>query len=279
MTGHTIEMQDSRLARFRQLVHTQTGIKMPAAKRPMIESRLRRRLIELHLTTLDDYLRYIFDGGHLTAELPHIIDQMTTNKTDFFREDSHYRLLRQVMIPAALQQSAASFMFWSAAASTGAEAWSAAMELAEAARLDPRLEWRILGTDITERVIALARTAVYSTTELAPIPAPLRSAYVMAGKGPEGHLRGRIVPELRKHVSFHNLNLMVQPFRIAGNMDVVFLRNVLIYFEPDLQARVIAACADKIRPGGYFVVGHSESMVVQHPDLTPIAPGAYRKRK
>lgn len=282
MTTFTDNRHGVRLTRFRHLVHAQTGIKMPEAKGPMIESRLRRRLIELGLRSLDDYLRHIFDRGHLTEEMPHIINQMTTNKTDFFREDAHYRLLREVMVPAALRRAGPGrttrFLFWSAAASTGAEAWSAAMELADAAAQDSRLDWSILGTDISERVLTQARTAVYSAAELAPVPPLLRAAYVMAGRGPTGRTRGRIVPELRARVRFRSLNLMTQPFEIAGGLDVVFLRNVLIYFEPALQARVIAGCVAKVRPGGHFVVGHSESMVVQHPDLTPVAPGAFRKK-
>lgn len=269
-----------RLDRFRALVHEVTGIRLPPSKDLMIESRLRKRLIHLGLSDLDVYLRRLFDEGALAGELPHIVDLLTTNKTDFFREDAHYRLLAERMLPEALRRgppgAPVRFRLWSAAASTGAEAWSAAMLLARAAEADPRLDWAILGTDISRRVLEVARRAVYPAAELHPVPEALRRAYVMTGReGVAG--RGRIVPELRARVRFAELNLMDLPYPVETGLDAVFLRNVLIYFEPPVQARVSSGVAAHLRPGGYLVVGHSESMTVRDPSLTQIAPGVFRK--
>ncbi|MCA2012722.1 chemotaxis protein CheR [Cereibacter sphaeroides] len=271
-----------RLDQFRDLVHQETGIRLPPSKDVMIASRLRKRLIALEMPSIDHYLSHLFDDDGLDNELPEIIDLLTTNKTDFFREQAHYRLLKERIIPEALARTragqATKFRFWSAAASTGAEAWSAAMVLAQAASVDKRLDWRILGTDISTRVLDIARTAIYPVSEFHPIPPELRSTYIMTGKGEDG-LRGRIVPELRARVRFAEMNLIETPYRIDHGLDVAFLRNVLIYFEPALQNRVVRAVAAHLRPGGYLVVGHAESMIVRVPGLHAVAPGVYRNEE
>ncbi len=257
-----------------------TGIKLPESKRSMIEARLRRRLIALGLPDLGAYLTHLFEEQGLERELPRIVDLLTTNKTDFFREPEHYRMLSERLIPEALNRvpgrDRVRFRLWSAAASTGAEAWSAAMLLARAAEAAPRLDWAILGTDISRRVLDVARRAIYPESDLAPVPAPLREAYTMRGRGPDGAPAIRIVPELRARVRFAPLNLLSAPHAVDTGLDLVFLRNVLIYFEPEIQARVIAGVARHLRPQGHLIVGHSESMSVQKPGLRQIAPGVFR---
>lgn len=266
------------LAKLRSLVHAETGIKLPPGKDVMIETRLKRRLIDLNMPDMDAYLDLLFANGGLDAEFPTIVDLMTTNKTDFFREDSHFQILVSQIVPSVLRAlptgASKRFKVWSAAASSGEEAWTISMLLAKAAQQDPRLEWAILGTDISNRVLERANRAVYTKSDLAPVPDGLRSKYVMMAKD---QASGRIVPELRARVRFESLNLTKTPYAIDHGLDVVFLRNVLIYFEPDMQARVIAQCASHLRAGGYFFVGHSESMTVNQPNLTQIAPGVFRK--
>ncbi|WP_439105237.1 CheR family methyltransferase [Celeribacter marinus] len=266
------------LAKLRSLVHAETGIKLPQGKDVMIETRLKRRLIDLNMPDMNAYLNLLFANGGLDAEFPKIVDLMTTNKTDFFREDSHFQILVSQILPSVLRALPAGaskrFKVWSAAASSGEEAWTISMLLAKAAQQDPRLEWAILGTDISNRVLERANRAVYTKSDLAPVPDGLRSKYVMMAKD---QASGRIVPELRARVRFESLNLTKPPYAIDNGLDVVFLRNVLIYFEPEMQARVIAQCASHLRAGGYFFVGHSESMTVNQLNLTQIAPGVFRK--
>lgn len=269
------------LERFRKLVHAETGIKLPQSKDLMIESRLRRRLITLDLPDIGAYLESLFgDPRCLATELPEIVDLMTTNKTDFFREDAHYRILAQRLIPEALNRAGPGrtvrYKLWSAASSTGAEAWSAAMVLADAAKKDPRFDWAIMGTDISRRVIGVAEKAIYSDAELAPVPAPMREAYLMAGRDGTAD-RARIIPELRARVRFAQLNLMDAPYSMDKELDLIFLRNVLIYFEPEVQVRVVKAISSHLRTRGYLIVGHSESMTVQQPHLMQVAPGVFRK--
>ncbi|OWY06425.1 MULTISPECIES: CheR family methyltransferase [unclassified Thioclava] len=269
----------ARLDRFRDLVHEVSGIRLRESKNVMIESRLRKRMVALGLPTLDAYLGHLFDDGAMREELPRIIDLITTNKTDFFREPAHYRFLEERIIPECLAPAPAGrtvrFRLWSAAASTGAEAWSAAMLLARAAQADRRLDWAILGTDISHRVLQIAQNAVFPLSDLEPVPPALRDAYLMQGrKGPVR--QARIVPELRARVRFAPMNLMEIPYPIETGLDVVMLRNVLIYFDPPTQHRVLAALARHLRRGGYLIVGHSESMIVQVPSLVQMAPGVFR---
>lgn len=268
-----------KLEHFGRLVHRVTGIQMPPSKHLMIESRLRKRLIALGMPDISAYLRHLFDENALDAELPEIIDLMTTNKTDFYREPAHFLILSETLVPDALARRPATgpvrFRLWSAAASTGAEAWTAAMVLADIAVRSPRLDWAILGTDISRRVLATARRAVYPEADVQRAPAPLVSRYVMAGRG-EGSRLCRIVPELRARVRFAELNLIDPPYSVKTGLDVVFLRNVLIYFEPEMQDRVITKIATHLRPGGHLIVGHSVSMTVRSPGLREVAPGVFK---
>lgn len=263
--------------RFLALVAAETGIRLAPAKLQMIEGRLRRRLTALGLPDLAAYLARVFEPGRLDEELPHVIEALTTNKTDFFREPAHFDLLRDRILPEALARPGrARFKLWSAAASTGAEAWSAAMLLAEAARRRPGFRFAVLGTDISRGVLAEARRAVYPAEVTAPVPAPLAARYLMQGRAP-GPPRRRILPELRRHVQFARLNLMETPYPVDRDLDVIFLRNVLIYFDRATQGRVIAALAPHLKQGGYLIVGHSESMTVRLPGLDPVAPAVFRK--
>ena len=276
-----VAAQARHAARFRQVVHESTGIQLPASKDRMIEGRLRPRVVALGLSDVAAYFRFLFEEDGLRGELPVVVDLITTNKTDFFREASHFQALRNVMIPRALKARRRAgrvpFKLWSAAASTGAEAWSAAMVLSEARADAPELDWAVLGTDISGRVLAVARRAIYPEADLSPVPAALRDRYAMVGRGPDGTPLRRIVPELRQRVRFEALNLMEASHPIDRDLDAVFLRNVLIYFDPPTQRRVIAGVASHLRPGGHLVVGHAESMIVRQPDLRPVMPAVFEK--
>lgn len=269
--------------RFRELIYRETGIKMPASKNHLVSSRLRKRLIALGLETLDDYLAHIFDDGGLEEEWAEIIDLVTTNKTDFFREPAHFEFLAKVAVPKALARAHGSgpvrFRLWSAAASIGAEAHTAAMILAEAAIASPRLDWRILGTDISVGALEVARRGVYPADDLVPVPAHLRLRYAMTGRKSETSSEVRIVPELRRRIRFDQLNLIDPPYPVAHGLDVIMLRNVLIYFDAPQQAQVISAVTDHLRSGGHLLVGHAESMIVADPRLVQLAPATFRKKE
>lgn len=270
-----------RFDQFTRMVQEAIGVRLPASKRLMVESRLGRRMRELGFTSAEDYFRHIFDGGALEEELGTIFDAVTTNKTDFFREAEHFIQLTEKLIPARLSKRKASgagsmFKVWSAAASTGAEAYTAAMVLADRASRRGEFEWGILGTDINTRVLAEARRAIYPAATIAPVPAPFRERFLMRGHG-ERVGQWRIIPGLRRRVRFQQLNLMDKTYPVDHDLDVIFLRNVLIYFDPADQAKVIARLASHLAPQGHLFVGHSEGMVVRHPALTQVGPAVFRK--
>jgi chemotaxis protein methyltransferase CheR len=284
MSHHRVsDMVDEgpRFDRFSRMVQDSIGVQLPASKRVMVESRLRRRITELGLGSVDAYFRHLFDNGALSDELDTIFDAVTTNKTDYFREAEHFIHLTERIIPGRLSRRQATgrssmFKVWSAAASTGAEAYTAAMVLADRESRRGAFEWRILGTDINRTVLIEAKRAVYSDAIIQPVPAAFRERFLMRGQGPQKG-NWRVVPDLRRRVNFQKMNLMDSHYPVDRDLDVIFLRNVLIYFSEADQARVITQLADHLAPSGHLIVGHAEGMVVRHPRLRQVAPAVYRK--
>lgn len=267
--------------RFSRMVQQSIGVQLPASKRVMVESRLRRRVHELGLGSVDDYFRHLFDNGGLSQELDTIFDAVTTNKTDYFREAEHFIHLTERIIPARLSRRQATgrssmFKVWSAAASTGAEAYTAAMVLADRESRRGAFEWRILGTDINRKVLMEAKRAVYPEAVIQPVPAAFRDRFLMRGQGPQKG-NWRVVPDLRRRVSFQKMNLMDRQYPVDRDLDVIFLRNVLIYFSEEDQARVIAQLSSHLAHHGHLIVGHAEGMVVRHPSLRQVGPAVYCK--
>lgn len=273
--------ESPRFDRFSRMVQEAIGVQLPASKKVMVESRLRRRITELGFDTVDEYLAHLFDNNRLTEELDVIFDAVTTNKTDFFREAEHFIHLTERIIPSRLSRRQATgrssmFKVWSAAASTGAEAYTAAMVLADRESRRGAFEWRILGTDINRTVLAEAKRAVYPDLMVQPVPPQFRDRFLMRGEGPQKG-KWRVVPDLRRRVSFQKMNLMDRHYPVDRDVDVIFLRNVLIYFSEDDQARVIAQLADHLTHHGHLIVGHAEGMIVRHPHLRQVGPAVYRK--
>lgn len=266
--------------RFSDLIRSRTGIQLPVHRRQMIESRLRPRINALGAKGFEAYLVQLFEHGLLDQELPLVIDLLTTNKTDFYREATHFDFLVQEALPEAIRRAGAQqprLKIWSAASSEGAEAYTTAIVLSEAQRAGQRFTYAILGTDISQRMLERARRAVYTQEQLAPVPAELRARYTMQGRPPAHAGTARIVPELRDRVQFLHLNLMDSTYPVDRDVDVIFLRNVLIYFGPEDQAAVVSRMVSHLRPGGHLIVGHSESMVVSHPQMTQHSPSIFRK--
>ena len=266
--------------RFSDLIRSRTGIQLPVHRRQMIESRLRPRILALKAKGFEGYLAQLFDHGLLEDELPLAIDLLTTNKTDFFREPSHFDFLVKEALPEAIRRAGpqpARMKIWSAASSEGAEAYTTAIVLAEAQRAGNRFSYAILGTDISQRMLERGQRAIYSQEQLAPVPAELRARYTMQGRPPAHAGTARIVPELRDRVQFMYVNLMDQSYPVDRDVDVIFLRTVLIYFGAEDQAAVVSRMVSHLRPGGHLIVGHSESMVVNHPQMTQHSPSIFRK--
>jgi chemotaxis methyl-accepting protein methylase len=262
-----------------RLVEQHAGIRLPPVKRTMVEGRLRRRVRALGLPDLAAYGRAVFSGGLLAREFPHIVDCVTTNKTDFFREPQQFDLLSQSLLQAMQENPArrgGALKLWSAAASIGAEAYTIAMVAAERFGAESRA-FGVLGTDISPTVLETARGAIYPAAMAEPIPPALRERYLMFARDPKRE-EFRIVPELRRLVRFEPINLMAESYAQPRDFDAVFCRNVLIYFSHDIQIAVVDRLVDHLVVGGYLFLGHSEALTASRPDrLRQIAPSLFQK--
>lgn len=273
-----LDMRDFQ--RIATLIGNEVGIKLPPAKRLMVEGRLRRRLRHLQMDTFADYGDFLFRKGGLERELPFLINAVTTNKTDFFREPEHFECMEKILIPsllAARGERTPLLKVWSAASSTGAEAYTIAMVLADMASARRDYRFAVLGTDISTDVLETGRRAVYPAELVAPVPPGMQSRYLMHARRPGARAEVRIVPELRRQVRFDRLNLMDDHYPYDRDVDIIFLRNVLIYFDKQDQAAVITRLIGHLRPGGYLLLGHSESMIGTSITMRQIAPAVFQK--
>ena len=271
-------LQERHFAELTRLIEDHTGIRLPSVKRTMVEGRLRKRVRALGLKDLSEYGAAIFEG-RLGDEFAHVVDCVTTNKTDFFREPQHFAFLRDTAIPALLKlrrPAGAPLKFWSAASSIGAEAYTIAFVLADILGLDGP-PFSILGTDISRDVLEQARRAVYPLALAEPIPEAVQRRYLMFARD-ASRPEFRVVPELRQRVRFEPLNLMDDRFAVDSDFDVIFCRNVLIYFAKPTQDAVLKRLTAHLRPGGYLLLGHSESLAGNdHAELRPVAPTVFRR--
>jgi len=257
------DMSNELFKRLSEFIYAECGIKMPLSKKTMLESRLMKRLRTIGLTTFHEYCNYLFSPEGIANELVHMINVVTTNKTDFFREPQHFEYLMEYAVPNLIERSGTGIrkplMVWSAACSSGEEPYTLAMILDAFSRRVPGFKYLILGTDISTRVIEAARLGIYREERVAPIPEELRKNYLMRSRDRNRGLV-RIVPELREHVKFRRLNFMDRDFGMREKMDIIFCRNVLIYFDRPTQEKVLARLCRHLHTGGYLFTGHSETI-------------------
>jgi chemotaxis protein methyltransferase CheR len=265
-----LDVSDEEMLLFQQLFKRYIGLYLPFSKKALLCSRLSRRLVELGLSDLRGYYALISQPQE-EAERQRAIDLITTNETYFFREQKHFDALRDDILP---QISARNEMkIWSAASSTGEEAYSIAMLLDDCRAHHP---WSIQASDISQRVLTFARRALYPMVRGEHIPKPYLSRYCLCGTGEyEGHFL--IDQRIRRRVAFEQRNLLNLPTEMDEKFDVVFLRNVIIYFDFPTKVDVIQGVIRKIRPGGWLIVGHSESLHGMPLDLQMFAPSIYRR--
>lgn len=267
--------------RFRELIRSLTGISLPQSKVVMIEQRLRKRVLAFGLADTETYLGQLLEGQGMEEELRIVIDLITTNTTSFFRESDHFDFLVNEALPNRLAQAKGGqrprFKLWSAAASEGAEAYTSAMVLAEARRRGATFDFAVLATDISQRMLERGAEAVYGADQLSTVPPDLVKRYFLSSRHPSVAGKVRVVPELRRHVRFRHLNLMDESYPVDRDVDLIFLRNVLIYFDGPDQERVVARLASHVATGGYLVVGHAESMVVRMDGLRQVRPTIFQK--
>jgi chemotaxis protein methyltransferase CheR len=267
MTVATIT--DREFMQFQRFIYDAAGITMADGKQALVSGRLAKRLAHYQMESYGDYLR-LLESRAQPGELQMAVDLLTTNETYFFREPKHFALLRELALEAADKHR--SLRVWSAASSSGEEPYSIAMVLADALGDAP---WEVLGTDISTRVLQRARSGHYPMERASQMPANYLKRFCLKGQGSE---EGTMLIEraLRQRVQFQHLNLNA-PLPRMGTFDVIFLRNVMIYFSLETKRQVVARLLAQLRPGGYFLIGHSETLNDINDSLTAVAPSIYRK--
>lgn len=274
-------LSDQVFSRFSRLVYDQCGINLTAHKKTMLEARLRKRLRALGLRSFDEYAELIFSGERPKEELVNLIDVVTTNKTDFFREPAHFDFLLKEALPKMIATYrvgiSRKLRVWSAGCSSGEEPYTLAMLLSEFAQQVPGFDFSILATDISTQILETARLGIYREEKTEPIPLELKKKYLMRSKNPEKK-ELRIVPELRGKVTFRHLNLMEDNFEIREPIDILFCRNVIIYFDQATQKRLLTKLSRHLFPGRYIFMGHSETLHSMNLPLQQMAPSVYRKK-
>lgn len=253
-------------ARISALLHERTGIELRPGKETLVSGRLDRRLRHHGLTSFVEYVQVLEQDE---AEVEQLVDLLTTHETSFFREPAHFERLRA--IAAGHPPGAGPLRVWSAAASTGEEAWSAAMTLADV--LGPDGAWDVLGTDVSAAVLATARRGVYPLEAAAQVPAETLQAHCLRGRD-EYTGSFAVAGHLRAHVRFERANLLHLPADL-GPFDVVLLRNVMIYFSPATKQALVSQVEGLLRPGGHLCVGHAESLNGLRTGLTLVGPSVY----
>jgi len=262
-----------RLARY---IYDYSGIKMPSSKRTMLEGRLRRRLRHTGYATFDAYCEYLFREDGLETESIHLIDAVTTNKTDFFREPKHFEFMSQRMLPEFRQAGLRRVRAWSAACSTGAEPYTMAMVLQDYMERQGGPDYEILGTDLSTDVLEAAHRGVYASEMIAPVPAEMRRRWVMTACDAKRR-EVRIHPSLRAKLALARLNLMDDSYSVGDPFDFIMCRNVMIYFDKQTQAKVLQRLCDRLKRGGYLFIGHSESITGIELPLVTVANTVFRK--
>ena len=271
-----LQLSPKGFGRFAHYITGELGIKMPDSKMSMIQSRLVRRVRELGLPSVEHYGEYLFTSGN-TEEREHFINAVTTNKTDFFREPEHFKFLADVALPSirgAARNESEPIRVWSAACSSGEEPYTLAMVLSEFTQ-KRQFGFAILATDVSTKVLQIARQGVYREEQIAPVPLEMRSKYLLHNNSKSESLV-RIVPKLRQTISFHQLNFMMPDYRIQDRFDIVFLRNVLIYFDKKTQEAVVNKVCRYLNPGGYLFISHSESMFGLDVSVNRVGTSVYR---
>lgn len=265
---HSTALSDSEFGQFRRLIHEIAGISLSDAKKPLVAGRLNKRLRAQGLHNYGDYFQLLLKDK---AELQMSVDLLTTNETYFFREPKHFDFLRDALKQQP-QASPAPLRIWSGACSSGEEPYSLAMLLAEALGKRP---WEVLASDISQRILDKARAATYPLEDSEGIPRPLRLKYCLKGVG-DNSGRFMIDPALSKRVRLQQINLNA-PLPDVGLFDVIFLRNVMIYFDIQTKRQVLQRLIAHLRPGGYFLISHSESLNGITEALRLVKPSIYRK--
>ena len=255
---------------IRKFIYKESGIDLGASKQMLVSSRLNKRLRYHKITNFSDYIS-LFQSNEHKLEKQMATDLLTTNETYFFREPEHFKFLKKDIIE--VHEKGTPFSVWSAASSSGEEAYSVSMVLDDYFGTDT--PWKVFGSDISTRIIEKARQALYPLIRIDGIPKPFLKKYCQKGKGEyDGFLK--VKPSLIEKVKFDHINL-IKPLPNVGKFDVIFLRNVLIYFDEETKLSILKKLISALKPKGILFIGHSESLKDMDLNVSLVATTTYQK--
>jgi len=273
-------LKDKEFQRFSAFIYDKVGIKLPPAKKTMVEARMQKRLKALGLPGFEAYAEFVFSREGQANELVHMIDVVTTNKTDFFREPGHFDYLVKTALPAIMATRSdcvkEPIRIWSAGCSSGEEPYTLAMVLSELAESRRDFRFSILASDISTRILEHAIKAVYPDDRIEPIPDKFKKKYLLRSQDRTSSLV-RICPEIRSLVTFKRINFMEDDFGLRQKMDIIFCRNVVIYFDKLTQQTLMGKFHRQLQNNGFLFLGHSESLNGLEVAFQAVASTIYRK--
>ena len=260
------------------LVYEHSRIRLGADKQTLLTNRLQKRLRVLGLKSYDDYCA-VLESPEGSEEIEELVDLISTNHTKFFRERDHFSFLVNRVLPVLMPRLVSSRLplrLWSAAASSGEEAYTMAIVVAEHLRSYSPVEWQITASDISRRMLAHAQQGIYQMDAVQTVPPELLKRYFQKGIGVRAGTC-RIKRELRERLRFERINLFQPTYPVARKQHVIFCRNVMIYFDPPSRAIAVQRLTQHLSQGGYLIVGHSESLLGTRHGLQPIQQGIYQR--
>ncbi len=272
------KLTDQQFRKLSQFIHEGFGIKMPEVKKVMLQCRLQKRLRKLQISTFKDYIDFVFSEEGKANEIIHMIDVVSTNKTDFYREADHFEYMRDMVLPelSGRVSSRQPLRIWSAGCSSGEEVYTIAFTVNEFREGNNHFDYQVIGTDISTDILTKANNAVYREEKVAVVPMQIKRKYLLKSKDREKPTV-KVKQEIRNKTTFFRLNFMDRHYNVPNDFHIVFCRNVLIYFNRDVQYRVLQKLCDKLLPGGYLFLGHSESITNMKLPLDRIKPTVFKK--
>lgn len=266
---------DKEFTKLSMFIEKEVGIKLPPVKRSLLESRLQKRLKFHKIPDFSSYCDFVFNTEEGAVEIAEMIDAITTNKTDFMRESAHFEFMVHTALPELLQ-TRSEISLWSAACSSGQEPYNMAMFMEEYIDKYGMLPYTVTATDISQSSLLKARRAVYNKRDIEIVSERFKKRYFLRSKDPSKE-EVRIKPLIRNKVVFRPINLMKEDYGLNRKFDIIFCRNVLIYFNKENQAEVIRRLINHMTDGGYLFLGHSESLAGMRKHLVSVGASIYRK--
>lgn len=267
--------------RISSFMEKTTGIKLPESKRSMIQARLANRLKVLNFENYSQYIDFVFSSQeHATEEITMMIDLLTTNLTHFFREQTHFDFMEQSVLPTLVKDGITKPEIWSAGCSSGEEPYTLSIVMREFMKNNPGKfsDYSILATDISTRILSKAIDALYPIDAVEKLPYSIKKQYFLKSKDPNKPF-AKPKAEIRNKVKFERLNFMDSAFRIQPKKNIIFCRNVLIYFDKPTQLEVIGKLIDCLVPGGFLFLGHSETIFGSNFPVKTVSTTVFQKTK